>query len=81
MCLGHEASGEVVRIGANVKSYSLGDKVIIEPGQACTACIYCLEGRYNLCPKMRFASSAKTTPHLDGTLQQYIVWPARLCHR
>ena len=29
---------------------------------------------------MRFASSAKTTPHLDGFLSELINWPAKLVH-
>ena len=44
-------------------------------------CARCNEGRYNLCPQMRFASSAKTFPHIDGTLQKFINWPAALIHR
>lgn len=30
--LGHEASGEVVAIGRDVKSLKVGDRVVIEPG-------------------------------------------------
>jgi len=29
---------------------------------------------------MRFASSAKTTPHLDGFLSERVNWPAKLVH-
>ena len=84
MSLGHESAGEVVAVGSSVERLhahiALGSRVVIEPGLNCTDCAYCLDGRYNLCPSMRFASSAKTTPHLDGTLQQFFTWPARLCH-
>lgn len=40
-----------------------------------------MSGRYNLCPALRFKSSAKTFPHLDGTLQTTITHPASLCHK
>ncbi|PVF93663.1 GroES-like protein [Serendipita vermifera] len=43
-------------------------------------CRHCAEARYNLCPRLRFCSSAKTHPHLDGTLQSYLVHPAALLH-
>lgn len=33
-----------------------------------------------LCQSMRFASSAKTTPHLDGFLSERVNWPAKLVH-
>ena len=40
----------------------------------------CMKSRYNLCKNMRFCSSAKTFPHLDGTLQTKINHPAHLLH-
>ncbi|PWN54073.1 GroES-like protein [Violaceomyces palustris] len=82
MCLGHESAGEIVAIGSQVPEglYKVGDRVAIEAGMYCGNCARCKEGRYNLCPKMRFASSAKTHPHLDGTLQKFINWPHWLVH-
>ncbi|SPO40411.1 related to sorbitol dehydrogenase [Pseudozyma flocculosa] len=84
MCLGHESGGEIVALGADVaasQALSIGDRVAIEAGRMCGACQKCKEGRYNLCKNMRFASSAKTFPHLDGTLQRFMNWPAALVHR
>jgi len=46
----------------------------------CRNCDYCHKGRYNLCKGMRFASSAKTFPHLDGTLQDRMNHPAHVLH-
>lgn len=43
-------------------------------------CSFCESGRYNLCEGMRFCSSAKTFPHLDGTLQTKMNHPAHLLH-
>lgn len=77
MVLGHEASGEVVRVGSKVKSLSPGDRVAIEPGVACASCTACSTGRYNLCPAMRFAA----TPPVDGSLAHYISHPVRFCFR
>ncbi|KAJ8693733.1 hypothetical protein PTI98_008704 [Pleurotus ostreatus] len=42
------------------------------------SCTHCASGRYNLCKDLRFASSAKTFPHLDGTLQEKMLHPAAL---
>lgn len=83
MALGHESSGEVVAVGADVapEQFAVGDRVAIEAGVYCKACDRCKEGRYNLCGGMRFASSAKTFPHLDGTLQTYMNWPAWGVHQ
>lgn len=84
MCLGHESAGEIVALGPNVPasaSLSVGDRVAIEAGRFCGSCPKCRDGRYNLCKQMRFASSAKTFPHLDGTLQKYMNWPSWLVHK
>ncbi|KAL4244433.1 zinc-containing alcohol dehydrogenase family protein [Abortiporus biennis] len=80
LVLGHESSGVVTAIGPGVKNFYIGQKVAIEAGIMCNECSYCLKGRYNLCKNMRFASSAKTFPHLDGTLQERFNHPAGVLH-
>jgi L-iditol 2-dehydrogenase len=51
MILGHEATGDVVKIGAKVKGLNVGDRITVEPIKACGKCSYCLSGSYNLCPE------------------------------
>ncbi|KAI0485295.1 GroES-like protein [Xylariaceae sp. FL0804] len=81
LSLGHESSGTVVAIGARVDGFSLGDRVALEVGVPCGHCGICNRGRYNLCKKMRFRSSAKSVPHFQGTLQERINHPAKWCHK
>ena len=80
LVLGHESSGIVTAVGSGVKNLVVGQRVAIEAGVMCNDCGYCSKGRYNLCKGLRFASSAKTFPHLDGTLQQYMNHPAHVLH-
>jgi L-iditol 2-dehydrogenase len=80
LCLGHEAAGEVVEAGSNV-NLKIGDRVAIECGVPCEQCEWCLSGRYNLCPKLRFRSSGSAWPHFQGTLQTRINHPARWTHK
>ncbi|KAK3486006.1 chaperonin 10-like protein [Neurospora hispaniola] len=81
LSLGHESSGVVVAIGPRVSGFSVGDRVALEVGVACGQCTICRKGRYNLCKKMRFRSSAKSVPHYQGTLQERINHPAIWCHK
>jgi L-iditol 2-dehydrogenase len=81
LSLGHESSGVVVAIGPQVSGFSLGDRVALEVGVPCGQCTICRKGRYNLCKKMRFRSSAKSFPHFQGTLQERINHPAVWCHK
>jgi L-iditol 2-dehydrogenase len=81
LSLGHESSGTVVAIGPQVTGFKIGDRVALEVGIPCGQCGICRNGRYNLCKKMRFRSSAKSIPHFQGTLQERINHPAVWCHK
>ncbi|KAL2121589.1 hypothetical protein VTJ04DRAFT_5616 [Mycothermus thermophilus] len=81
LSLGHESSGTVVAIGPQVTGFRIGDRVALEVGIPCSKCGICWQGRYNLCKKMRFRSSAKSVPHFQGTLQERINHPAEWCHK
>ncbi|KAF2674319.1 GroES-like protein [Microthyrium microscopicum] len=81
LTLGHESSGVVEAIGEGVTGFHVGDRVALEVGVPCDSCRACQKGRYNLCPKMRFRSSAKSIPHFQGTLQQKLNHPAKWCHK
>jgi len=71
LILGHEASGEIVEVGANVKKWKVGNRVIIEPGVPCRKCNFCKEGRYNLCKDVVFMA----TPPVNGGLTEYVAYP------
>ncbi|KXX80241.1 Sorbitol dehydrogenase [Madurella mycetomatis] len=81
LSLGHESSGTVVAIGPHVTGFNIGDRVALEVGVPCGQCGICRQGRYNLCKRMRFRSSAKSFPHFQGTLQERINHPAAWCHK
>ncbi|KXJ92210.1 chaperonin 10-like protein [Microdochium bolleyi] len=81
LSLGHESSGTVVAIGPGVSGFGVGDRVALEVGIPCSQCSVCRKGRYNLCKRMRFRSSAKSVPHFQGTLQERINHPARWCYK
>ena len=76
LVLGHEASGEVVALGAGVTSPALGQRVSVEPGVPDLSCAQCLAGRYNLCPNMRFFA----TPPIDGAFAEYVAVHAAFAH-
>ncbi|WP_306189751.1 zinc-dependent alcohol dehydrogenase family protein [Streptomyces sp. MK5] len=47
--LGHEAVGEVVEVGADVRSVQPGDRVLVSCISACGRCRFCREGMYSQC--------------------------------
>jgi L-iditol 2-dehydrogenase len=78
LVLGHEASGIITQ--SSHPSLPSSTRVALEVGLPCRTCPLCTRGRYNLCPTLRFKSSAKTFPHADGTLQSTLTHPASMCH-
>lgn len=76
LVLGHEAGGTVTGVGAGVAAERIGRRVSIEPGFPDGTCRWCLAGRYNLCPGMRFFA----TPPVDGAFAEYVAVPAAFAH-
>lgn len=77
LVLGHEVSGVIVDVGAEVPEERVGERVAIEPQRPCRRCRQCKTGRYNLCEQMQFYA----TPPVDGTFCDYVVAPADFAHR
>jgi D-xylulose reductase len=72
MILGHEASGVVAEVGANVKHLKVGDRVCMEPGIPSLGSRETLAGMYNLDPAVRFWA----TPPVHGCARDSVVHPA-----
>jgi len=53
MVMGHEAVGEVVKIGRNVTTLKPGQTTAIFPTLGCGHCEYCKKGWEHLCPEKR----------------------------
>ncbi|MGE8203739.1 zinc-dependent dehydrogenase [Heyndrickxia sp. NPDC080065] len=51
--LGHEVSGEIVKVGRQVESYEVGDRVFVAHHVPCFTCDQCRRGAYSLCPQFK----------------------------
>jgi alcohol dehydrogenase len=60
MVLGHEAAGEVVEIGKDVRSFAVGDHVVSAFVPSCGHCAPCIASRPALCEPGFAANSAGT---------------------
>ncbi len=66
--LGHEWSGQVVEVGADVKDFAVGDRVTCETAaEVCGVCALCRSGNYNVCPERLAYGFA-----VDGAFTKYI---------
>lgn len=79
MVIGHEFVGKIHQSPEN-STLKVGQKVAINPSQPCNVCAFCLEGKQNECPNMRFMGSAQFTPHVHGGFAQYVTVSEQQCY-
>ncbi|MFI6013633.1 zinc-dependent alcohol dehydrogenase family protein [Streptomyces sp. NPDC051243] len=70
--LGHEAVGEIVEVGGDVRTVRPGDRVLVSCITACGRCAYCRQGTYGQCR----GGGGWILGHLiDGTQAEYVRVP------
>ncbi|WP_299624648.1 L-idonate 5-dehydrogenase [uncultured Tateyamaria sp.] len=79
MILGHEVSGHVTELGAQVSGLAKGQLVAISPSRPCRTCTYCHDGQPHHCLNMRFYGSAMPFPHIQGAFREYVVADVAQC--
>ncbi len=67
---GHEFSGEVVAVGANVVNFKVGDRVTADPNIPCNRCSYCQRNEPNQCKNLRAIGVTRS-----GAFAEYVVAP------
>lgn len=74
--VGHECSGIIEEIGADVKNVKVGDLVVVDPAVHCGECDQCQSGRPHTCRNNKFLGCPG---QLEGCLSEYIVMPSFTC--
>lgn len=67
---GHEFSGEVVEVGSRGDEPWLGKRVTVYPLLPCRKCIFCEQGRYELCERYDYLGSRR-----HGAFAEYVTVP------
>lgn len=80
MALGHELSGTVDAVGAQVLAFKPGQRIAISPSRPCGHCRFCQLGQHNHCLNMRFYGSAMPFPHIQGGFSEKLVIDASQAH-
>lgn len=70
--LGHEAVGTVVEVGASVRDFTAGDRVLVSCISACGRCHYCRAGRFGQC---RGGGGWVLGHTIDGTQAEFVRTP------
>ena len=70
--IGHEFSGDIVEVGKEVDGLNVGMRVTVRPIMHCGRCLYCLQGRTNIC-----LSRPTLGYEYDGAFAEYVRIPAQ----
>ena len=70
--LGHEVAGVVEKIGVQVSTHKVGDRVCLHYNISCGNCYYCNTGNDQFCDSVKMIGH-----HLDGGYAECIAVPAR----
>lgn len=57
---GHEVTGVIEKLGADVNTFSKGDRVVIRPQRFCRKCRACRDGQYNICENIEVLGCLST---------------------
>ena len=74
--LGHECSGIVREVGANVKNFAVGDHVAFETHIYCGHCYQCRTGNPHNCQNMKIYGTS-----CDGCFAEFATAPASVCFK
>ncbi|MBW4447269.1 MAG: alcohol dehydrogenase catalytic domain-containing protein [Hassallia sp. WJT32-NPBG1] len=66
---GHEAAGRIVALGADVRGWEVGDRVVANNSAPCMKCFFCQRQEYSLCPNLTWN---------NGTFAEYLKIPAAI---
>ncbi|GIK64677.1 MAG: alcohol dehydrogenase [Chloroflexota bacterium] len=66
--LGHEISGVVDEVGAQVTDYQVGDRLAVAADIHCHQCYYCKKALYNLCENWQLIGT-----HQPGGMAEYML--------
>jgi 2-desacetyl-2-hydroxyethyl bacteriochlorophyllide A dehydrogenase len=74
---GHETSGIVEAVGAEVTEFAPGDRVSVDPTLTCGECSFCANGHANLCENWNGSGVART----NGSVAELQVAPVKNVHK
>ncbi len=74
--IGHEMSGIVSAIGADVTDIEIGEKIVVRPLDHCGKCPACKAGHEHICHKLKFIGIDS-----EGAFQEYWNVPAHTLHK
>ena len=78
--MGHEASGVVAAVGANVQGFRVGDRITFDSTVYCGKCYFCRKGQINLCDNRRVLGVSCGEYRQHGAFAEYVTIPHHIAY-
>src|SRR5215469_2503885 len=79
--MGHEAAGEIAKIGGGVTGWKSGDRVTFDSTVYCGDCWYCRRDAVNLCENRRVLGVSCAEYRRHGAFAEFVAVPQRILYR
>src|ERR1700676_5164257 len=80
LVMGHEASGEVAKFGADVHDLRPGDRVTFDSTVYCGRCFFCARGEVNLCDNREVLGVSPGPYRRHGAFAEFVAVPRRIMY-
>lgn len=81
LIMGHEASGVIERVGAEVHDLKPGDRVTFDSTIYCGKCYFCRRGDINLCDNRRVMGVSCGDYRQNGAFAEFVSVPQHIVYR
>jgi len=79
--MGHEASGEITLVGADVKNLKEGDRVTFDSTVYCGKCFHCVRGELNLCDDRQVLGVSPPEYRRHGAFAEFVSVPSHIIYK
>ena len=79
--MGHEAAGVVIKVGSEVSTVGVGDRVTFDSTVSCGTCSFCRTGDVNLCDNRQVLGVSCGDYRRNGAFAEYVAVPAHIVYK
>lgn len=81
LVMGHEAAGVVADVGADVRAFTVGDRITFDSTVSCGRCHFCRRGQINLCDNRKVLGVSCGEYRQHGAFAEFVSVPENICYK